>query len=356
MHKFEGYTVVSEEPKEQTAYDTTSYEISYESTLLRAYLNLDDKDNLPLYLSEWVKTTVKHFSGVFLNSKFAERSQNGINALKEALEEPEINTALTELLGKHAPTLEDLTDLINSRQIPDILFIKILELRQIRLQRKNEAFEQEAEKLKEDFINRVAEEISTGFLPVDLRKAKERLKNIKIVLVDPLLIEDLGSCKDNIIQINANLSPEKIKHAVFHELTHIISGRVSGTREDSLSWEVEYVKLGVRMASIESRDRAPLKRYEWLNEALTETINLKLLGGSDQGFYFIERSRLNSIARHLTDDPSSKPHVPLATFIAAYFEDYDLEPNAFADEIHLPLFDALEEAVLEITGGKLSID
>ncbi len=190
-----------------------------------------------------------------------------------------------------------------------------------------ERFDALFEDIKRDFIEQVERGIKEGWLPVPIERLRSRLELVKGKMIDTFLA--VGSMRqgshnaNGVIEVYDHLlSPESadgLRHTIFHELLHEISGRTIEVRGEKI--------VADRKSGISMKKGGPFStgKFVWLNEAVTEKYALRLSGfrQEDDGTsvfydgsasYGDERKQLDRLMDAGLDE---------RTILEAFFEDID---------------------------------
>lgn len=139
---------------------------------------------------------------------------------------------------------------------------------------------------KERFRSVMEEAVAQGWLPASAETALPRLDDIVVQVKDRLTAMDSGVLATNaqglITVSNAQLTAESIprlKKSLFHEFLHELSGKsitITTTTIDGPR-PIEMRRSMQRKSGLVLKNEAGA-RYEWLNEAVTEWLALRLSG------------------------------------------------------------------------------
>ncbi len=267
-----------------------------------------------------------------------DRGMAALGFFRVAWDDPETGEQLRALMpDEKFVNLQNGASLLKDARLSNELFARILENHKRRFDAEIAGFSAEVTRYKTEFAERALVAISNRDIPISQQLLERRLKETQIILSDPLVDTSGAEYRDGVARASKALEPENRRHAVFHELTHAISGRIMGLR-DHEGWEkYEEKKTGLHIQA-RRRDRwLPVEKLRWLNEAVTEDLTLQLSGEDDKGAYVLERAEL----KNLIDQG-----VPRGTILQAYFESYDPE----ADGEKLPGWQAMVKNIRDVKG------
>lgn len=223
-----------------------------------------------------------------------------------------------------SPRLRNLENLAG--QLPGELFEKVLFAYCRFVHEQEQSILAKVEKWKTEFIDRVEAQVKEGRLPESALRARETLDTVSVRIVDGLFWGQAGfrnlaqhAQTSRVISMHAlNRDQDQQERAFSHELVHAISGRteqmlidqgeISGRRGSRLGLDLHGFSPDA--------GRSSGSRFGWLNEAVTESVNLQLLGHADSSSYRAERAILSKL----------EERIPRMAFLEAYFEHY--EPSA----------------------------
>lgn len=219
--------------------------------------------------------------------------------------------------------------LLNSvMQIPDGPYLEMLLVHAEKFAEKNERLLGESPRLKYEFIERVSGLIRTGQLPLDPGRVRERLDRVSVLIGDSLvheLPEILGGFapEKNALYISGEAPEDWWEEIYTHEAFHALAGRTNAFYQFK---DAEYGgadPMG-RQTSLAMPHRNGLRitmgfkdRFVWLNEAITQTLTLKVLG-KKSGIGYEDYIRLFEDLR-----TKGKKTIPLKVFLHAYSENFD---------------------------------
>lgn len=307
----------------------------------------------------------------FFNGKYDIQKKIVSNFFNEILEDEGLTKELEALSNKKILQHEEVAKLFEQNKIKDELFIKMLKIHEKNFLKKNNEFQQQAEIYREEYKQRVKEEIESGYLPIKWEVAERRINETKFKLVDSAEFggEIEGLYSNWTIEIGDTIPKSEWKHNIFHEMTHAISGRVIREKIfDDRNWQIpllENAKLGMHFQSRKKINGFSQHTFKDLNEALTEEVTLKLLGrtpiDNKEGkiWRLMERSELNRFTSHLKKvliEQDGKEFIPDETdidmklFLEAYFESF--EPVSEDEKPHLPKCEELFEQIKSLKGEK----
>lgn len=277
----------------------------------------DEQEKIRKELGDFFKMKRRYLK-LYLEDATRGKKNDVLYFFQEALADEEIKNKFKAIgdFGQDDITPEDIaTIFVADGKIDDELFAQMVERHVQNFTEKSKEFDLEVEKFKSDFKKRVQDEITAGYLPIIMDKAEGRVDTTKVSLADRLEIDDLASY-DNWHGLISDALPEaKRRHAIFHELTHAISGRMITTQKQEVFNILNHQKTGLHFKFQKDIKKFPTSKLAWLNEAVTEKIALKLSQASGrEGYYVLERHELEQLL---------SKGVPEEYFINAYFEDYD---------------------------------
>jgi hypothetical protein len=251
--------------------------------------------------------------------------------LRGALDEPEVlgfvkesdlaHEMETTLKGMEINTpTEKLYTLYLLKKIPNDI-LEIMAVRHVeQFEREEKEFNERLPEIIAKFKEQTKKAIDEGVLPLTMDEVDKRLAAMSIRLVDRVsnvFEEPLGSHYANArtIVIGSGIKPEMQEHAIFHELTHALSGRtiIKQTKRDSEESSVDHQRVGLTFYSTKSGEEKKPKIFRWLNEAVTEEIAIQLHG---------ELGLIYRKERHALQKLYAKG-VPRELVYKAYFENYD---------------------------------
>lgn len=215
------------------------------------------------------------------------------NKRVDALEEPELSShfMIPEEFDKelHSVFGDDLSKLsvenlyiaANNGLISDEFIRTMSERHKEFFEAQSEELERFVEEVKADYREQIASAVQEGWLPQQATDALHRIDDVSVILTDKmknLRSSSLGSIDSNgRIRIDSadfvNTNYDRVRASLFHEFTHAISGTAynvltidGGNDKDYYRFELNKVGLHVR------------GHHTWLNEAVTDTISLRLSG------------------------------------------------------------------------------
>lgn len=187
--------------------------------------------------------------------------------------------------------------------------------------RLKERFESSVEQRKQDFFDR-AKEVLGEVVSDDV--LTHRLDRLKILFIDSVNNEntDYGGGfipeKEIVVITSTMIEKGQDGHAFTHELLHALSGRAIVAEASERGMEFSHTKLGL---SLRPMDR-PNSQYDWLNEAMTETLTNVFHNLPTSGYYATERKALEVLCHGgATPDTFDIQDSPLwDSLLRAYFE------------------------------------
>ncbi len=172
--------------------------------------------------------------------------------------------------------------------VPPEFLVKVVRAHQERMNARQEQAEAIFEATKAEFLSAIQREVDKGALPIDMETVHRRLGMVRVQLWDRLL-EPFSSQQgahgsDGVISFYSSAlevgQEQRLRKTIFHELTHEIAGKsiqlIPEAKGGSGGLRAFERKSGIEMAH---DSRAELvKRFTWLNEAITEWYALRLSG------------------------------------------------------------------------------
>ncbi len=227
--------------------------------------------------------------------------------------------------------------LVHDVKIPEDVFEKIERAHVTAFMKNEERFQEDLPSHIEKARHAIENGIADGLIQCDIKRIDTRLRETQFELIDP--IESFfgenearyGLLSNTWIDMAQEI-PEADKKRVFlHHLLHIVSGRTAIADKDNFdesnesSMEVGHLRSGLRFSrdrdesAVHGSQTVPEKpeeipRFEWLNEAVTERLAMRLRETST-GTHEKERQLFELL---LT---KGKQPVDEQIFFNAYFED-----------------------------------
>lgn len=221
---------------------------------------------------------------------------------------------------------EELADCLMTSQLPYQLYLDIFRLRLEDIAEHLAEHQAALEQHKRDFLNELPAVIEALRLPLDPELAQKRLAKITMRVIDPftnpgttVIHKGQGyyNPDQNVVAISYELfehGSNLVKHAVTHELHHLLSGQtflVDTTAEATITPQ----RVGL---AVLHPKRPP--RFQWLNEAITETntaAHLRHVGVPDASMiaYPHEQQILDSLL-HMASAPADFREQLLAAYYA----------------------------------------
>lgn len=196
----------------------------------------------------------------------------------------------------------------------------------------NESMEGYEEMLQQglmDFDENARRAIGNGTLPISYEELRERLANVEVRFMDVYSASSSKkskladyTLKKHVVRMNISdlKDQESFSATLSHELLHAVSGRSFVYRPDKTDEDLGSIKdqkLGLRFHGKHSR-------FTWMNEAITEDLNVEIRGGKDEAerrVYFHERG----IVKLLRTAGENK--IPEQILTDAYFENVNFDPK-----------------------------
>lgn len=176
--------------------------------------------------------------------------------------------------------------------LPSEFLSRVVRAHQERMKARQERAERILEEVKAEFLQAVEREVKRGDFPIDTETVRARLSAVGPSLRDRLLepfSRSMGSHgHDGVVSFYSDGLEDgqraSLRETIFHELTHEIAGKslqlVPETDADVPTLRPYERKAGVQMSS-DSRMEL-VRRFTWLNEAITEWCALRLAGSKTQ--------------------------------------------------------------------------
>lgn len=213
---------------------------------------------------------------------------------------------------------------------------------------------------KIEFLEKIELLRQSGDLSLSVEEIKKRLSGIQIFFFDSdSLASSLRDDARGVVSqfssvhlgINTNFSGDEkemkadLQHTFNHEMLHVVSGKLFLTTPRHLGvFNTEKYRTGLFFGPRENDGN--VERFEWLNEAVTETLALDMDKGKNIKFpsYYSEERLLLSL---LMNGPVGKSgfKIDKKKFTNAYFEDYEAND---AVEIRLQYWKELMHAVNDL--------
>lgn len=325
---------------------------------------------LSLYDRVKSKTTQRHF-GVS-EIELRERAENGLRALQQKFStlSPNLEFGInSRLLSSYSDrfTSDDKSPLKQLAELPPDEFAEFLRAHESTMEQKRAEFIPSIEPLINAYFERFGRLVEVGQLPPVLDQVRSKIQKTACVTMDLFSGVDgktgtsAASYGSETQNVNIRLGGDKefTKRSLTHEVTHAGSGRTAigiyekegkmkrvfkslgrtrGMPPERKLKSIEHTRIGLDQSGVvndtETERRLEIRRYTWLNEAVTEHVALllesvpteamdaeqivNLLRSNDKNQTYDEERLL--LAMLLT---SGKHEIPLMTVLEAYFEDYD---------------------------------
>lgn len=221
---------------------------------------------------------------------------------------------------------------INNNNSRDLLLLLITEYNKT-IERKIDFFLEKIEEYKQEFYEKLVLWLREDSEKYDLDKIKAIIDKTYINFIDPLGWKKYAAAitsdhtitmslrfgpfytdDDNIYDINNEIWDFRdnyindAKHALFHELLHIIT---SNRKQISIKGDDNITRLSIQSTGLVFEGNK--QRFNWLNEALTEVINLDINNNNQIDSYYHE-IRLYELLIKKTLDPKSWKDLMLTYF------------------------------------------
>ena len=242
----------------------------------------------------------------------------------------------------HDPHLEPQFRKIGSYLFPELafqfvhrisykLYEELLRWRQENMRQKQEAFARELPAVQEAVFLRIQRGMDKGTLPIDQRVFERRIKGTQVFLVDGLEMELEGGYggafynEQGAICIGENVPFSAREKTLTHEWLHAFSGNTLASRIFEEGSEQAYTMVSPLRLGMHFKDRERYQsssRFWWLNEAMTESLVMKLYedeptGQKPEFSYVDERALLEAFMVR------GKKEIPWNILVNAYFENYN---------------------------------
>lgn len=210
---------------------------------------------------------------------------------------------------------------LREKHDPEVFF-RIIELYHVEFKKRQKEFEQEKEKIINDFLLSVEEAVAAGWLPVNMDRIRRRASETMIRFADALGTSmNAGHSGIWRIDISSKIPREEWRHTLFHELVHqAIAGRELhvGSYHGGVMKRPLFRRSGLRVMEYSEIGDVIGVQYLPTNEAITEKITLRLLNDPKEelGNYSFEREKLDRIVD--TDNLETQ-------MLDAYCEDEDVD-------------------------------
>lgn len=223
----------------------------------------------------------------------------------------------------------------------DELIIKISQERRKIFEENETILLERKDQLEADFTQRFKEFKEKYSIDINIDQIREILKNTKITCVDPLVgkLENKSGqyeTQKHLISINYNNMEKFIEYIYNHEALHAISGttilkedahvktRIKDEYNEDDQTEYFPLRFGLQFTKPNDiiggtygrKERNFKSTLHWLNEAITEGINVEMMG-EDHSIYRKQREILQYLINN------SEGRLKKSDFFNAYFENYD---------------------------------
>ncbi len=204
----------------------------------------------------------------------------------------------------------------------DSVGVKLLQSHAKHIEHTEKRLQEQFELFEKKFRSLIHQAIAAGQLPLKKEIADEQLNLVQIQVIDYVLAnlaELWGEYQsdEHVIRIASNVPHDELWHTYVHEMLHALSGKMETVVLDLKGDEIGHNQLkgGVHFTG-HSEDVTPTTARPslwWLNEALTESLTLELIG-KREGTYESPRELLDLLIEHGSLDRR--------IFLNAYFENY----------------------------------
>lgn len=348
---------------------------AFNGTVLKFNQKEDVKANIEL-LKVGINDALKESLDIFLNMVYKESQ---IYLISQILKDHELRDNLIELLKinkktlfvKSSEVIDKISESFEKQEFPMEVWLKILDVNQDFFIEKTEIFiEKLLPQLKQSFIEATNSGVGMELLPFSAEDIKAKIDNLKCYLIDQTManLEKIGGRYDYLtdtISLASGLvdvynrsnemkdllnSPGqrfleaiygdkmikdkeettqraeeadlKIKKVFFHEVIHKLSGQTiikepwENDEEGSDSDIFDYTHKQIGLLHF----GAIKERLNWLNEAITDYIEVELLRTPEKDYSYKKEVELFNLLCI-----NGKEKIPAKVFTDAYFEGYD--PN-----------------------------
>ena len=192
------------------------------------------------------------------------------------------------------------------------------------------SLKERCELYRAEFIVSVRDAVADDYLApdTDIELVERRAHDVLVKIIDPLHEETTrraGAWDGTGIAIKPDMTPERERAIAFHELTHAaLAGRKLVIHENrpGLIDDISEQKSGLQLRGRIDTD-TPLKKWRWMNEALTENIAARL-GGFAPQVYENERYALDLLLRMGATNGTPRDDF-MRLLVHAYQENYQSE-------------------------------
>lgn len=239
-----------------------------------------------------------------------------VSFFNQALQDEQIGPQLAHFITTDGKLdIRNAKNFLNDYKYNNDIWAKVLERHIAEFKIRAETILAKAELARNGFLEAARKEIKNGQLPITEELLERRVKETAIYVTDQMVDSRAGTYKNHVITLVDTADESDIEHAVYHELSHACSGRITAKSKIGDMYLIENVRIGLSTMQ-RGTDTSPYQRkMDWLNEALTERMALRLLGKpNDNRARVYERAALNTLfQRGLSEEMAYD----------AYFENYD---------------------------------
>lgn len=197
---------------------------------------------------------------------------------------------------------EKLLSVLVSEHVPAKALYEMLSRHNDRMIARELQFREFYNAQKKEFVTAAEAAISKGLIPAEVRKLLSRLDEVPLAVIDRFMAAQSLTQAHAIHSREVAMYSDELenipaaRHHLFHEFLHVLEGRTVHASSERGGTEYEFEKGGVSLRSNEFM----VKRFDWLNEAITEWLALQLSGAREalpenMHAYGDERASLNDL-------------------------------------------------------------